>query len=78
LAYRIVNKYNDNVILLSVLSREQYLFLKNVIFWNAKPCGSCRRFVGKYQSVLRLPVTANVVLISPILATLFMDEIRFS
>jgi hypothetical protein len=48
--------------------------MKNVVFWDVAPCGSCRNrcFGGKYRlynqgeenqqrSVLRLLVTANVV-----------------
>jgi hypothetical protein len=45
--------------------------LKNDVFWDVMPCGSCNRsFRGTYyaflRSVLRLLVTANVVPSSPI------------
>jgi hypothetical protein len=45
--------------------------MKNVVFWDVKPCGSRNNhhFAGMYQSVLRLLVTANVVPSSPILVT---------
>jgi hypothetical protein len=47
--------------------------MKNAVFWNVTPCDSCknRRFGGLYRLnnriVLRLLVTANPVLSSPIL-----------
>jgi hypothetical protein len=51
--------------------------MKNAVFWDVTPCGFCRnrRFGGTYHSVLRLLVTANAVLSSPILVTLMMEAI---
>jgi hypothetical protein len=45
--------------------------MKNVVFWDVKPCGSCLR------SARRLLVTANVVPTSPII-TLMMEVLRSS
>jgi hypothetical protein len=62
--------------------------MKNAVFWDVTPCGSCknRRFGGTYplhhlcevflRSVLQLLVTANVVPSSLILVTLMMEAIR--
>jgi hypothetical protein len=49
--------------------------MKNVVFWDVTPCGSCnnRRFLSQFvflRSESRLLVTANVVPSSPILVTL--------
>jgi hypothetical protein len=63
--------------------------MKNVVFWDVTPCGSCknRRFGGTYHlhhqsdrliSMLRLLVNANVVPSSPIPVTLMMEAIRSS
>jgi hypothetical protein len=48
--------------------------MKNAIFWDVTPCGSCKN----RRSVLHLLVTANVVPSSPILLTLMMEAIRSS
>jgi hypothetical protein len=46
--------------------------MKNVVFWNVTPCGSCKnRSFG-------LLVTANVVPSSPILVSLMMGAISSS
>jgi hypothetical protein len=59
--------------------------LKNGVFWDVTPCGSCknRRFGGTHRlhharCVRRLLVTANVVLSSPILVTLVMEALSSS
>jgi hypothetical protein len=68
--------------------------VKNVVFWDITPCGSCknRRFgviiafiirvtmchIVFLRRVLPLLVTANVVPSSPILVTLIMDAIHSS
>jgi hypothetical protein len=60
--------------------------MKNGVFWDVTPCGSCknRRFGGTYQylaflrSVLQLLVTANVVPNSPILVTLMKEALSSS
>jgi hypothetical protein len=41
------------------------VIVKNAVFWEVMPCGSCKR-------VNRLLVTANIVPSSPILVTLMM------
>jgi hypothetical protein len=46
--------------------------LKNGVFWDVTPCGSC-----KNRSVRRLLVTASIVPSSPILVTL-MKEVQSS
>jgi hypothetical protein len=64
--------------------------MKNAVFWDVAPCGSCknRRFGGTQRlhhqgdilflrSVRRLLVTANVPS-STILVTLMMEELRSS
>jgi hypothetical protein len=63
--------------------------MKNAVFWDVKPCGSCdnRRFVGTYRlhhqgenisELGTMLVTAKVVASSLILLTLTMEEICFS
>jgi hypothetical protein len=56
--------------------------MKNAVFWNVTPCGSCKNrrpfSIVFPRSVCPLLVTANVVPISPILVTLMMQAIRFS
>jgi hypothetical protein len=67
--------------------------LKNAVFWDVAPCGSCknRRFGLTYRlhhqgdnrwaaarSLLRFLVTANVVHSSPILITLMIETIHSS
>jgi hypothetical protein len=48
--------------------------MKNGVFWDVKPCGSCKnRF---FRSVRRLLVTASVVRSSLILVTLMKEAIR--
>jgi hypothetical protein len=53
--------------------------MRNAIFWDVMPCGSCknRHFKGMYRlhHVLQLLVTANVPS-SLILVTLMMEAIR--
>jgi hypothetical protein len=44
--------------------------LKNTVFWDVTPCGSCEN-----RSVRRLLVTANIVPSSPILITLMMEAL---
>jgi hypothetical protein len=59
--------------------------MKNGVFWDVTPCGSCknRRFGGtqrlhhQLRSVHRLPFTANVPSLL-ILATLMMETLRSS
>jgi hypothetical protein len=67
--------------------------MKNAVFWDVTPCGSCknRSFLGTYRlhhsgdknlrailrSALQLLVTANVVPGSHILVTLMMDGTRY-
>jgi hypothetical protein len=53
--------------------------MKNGVFWDDTPCGSCknRRF-GAFRSVRRLPVTASVVPISPTLVTLMKEALSSS
>jgi hypothetical protein len=51
-------------------------WLKNAVFWDVTPCGSCKnKFL---RSVNRLLVTANVVSSSPILVTLMMEALSSS
>jgi hypothetical protein len=50
--------------------------MKNVVFWDVTPCGSCP-FVF-LRNVRRLLVTANVVPSSPILVTLLMEALSSS
>jgi hypothetical protein len=57
--------------------------MKNAIFWDVMPCGSCNNqcYGGAYclhASMLPLPVTANIVPSSLILVTLMMEAIRSS
>jgi hypothetical protein len=47
--------------------------MKNGVFWDVVPCGSC-----KNRSVRRLIVTASVVLSSPILVTLMKETLSSS
>jgi hypothetical protein len=48
--------------------------MKNAVFWNVTPCGSCRN----RQRVRRLLVTANAAHSSPVLVTLMMEALRSS
>jgi hypothetical protein len=57
--------------------------MKNGVFWDVRPCGSCqnRRFGGTYQflrSVRRLLVTASIVPSSPILVTIMKEALGSS
>jgi hypothetical protein len=63
--------------------------VKNAVFWDVTPCGSCKnsRYGGTYRlhhqgdknrSLLRLLVIANIVPRSPILVTLMMEAIGSS
>jgi hypothetical protein len=47
--------------------------MKNVVFWDVTPCGSC-----KNRSVRRLLVTASVVLSSSILVTPIKEALSSS
>jgi hypothetical protein len=51
--------------------------MKNTVFWDVTPCGSCNYFLF-LRSVRRLLVTANVVPSSPILVTLMMEALSSS
>jgi hypothetical protein len=46
--------------------------MKNGVFWDVAPCGSCKNLVF-LRSVRRLLVTASVVPSSPILVTLMKE-----
>jgi hypothetical protein len=50
--------------------------MKNGVFWDVTPCGSCKNFVF-LRNVRRLPVVANVHS-SPILVTLMMEALSSS
>jgi hypothetical protein len=59
--------------------------MKNAVFWDVTPCGSCKNRRSSETSVLtratrriRFLVTANVVPRSPILVTLIIRVIRSS
>jgi hypothetical protein len=59
--------------------------MKNGVFWDVTPCGSCknRRFIGEIPwvflcSVCRLLVAASVVPSSPILVTLMKEALSSS
>jgi hypothetical protein len=47
--------------------------VKNAVFWDVAPCGSCRN-----RSVRRFLVTDNVRPSSPILVTLIIEALRSS
>jgi hypothetical protein len=51
--------------------------LKNAVFWNVTPCGSCKNqlLLAFRLSALRLLVIANVVPSSPILTTIMTEVI---
>jgi hypothetical protein len=51
--------------------------MKNDVFWDVTPCGSCKTDVF-LRSVRRLLVTANVVPSSPILVTLMKEALSSS
>jgi hypothetical protein len=48
--------------------------MKNVVFWNVTPCGSCKN----RSRLLLLIVTGNVVPSSPIIVSLMVEKIRSS
>jgi hypothetical protein len=50
--------------------------LKNGVFWDATPCGSCKKCISSL--VRRLLVTASVVPSSPNLVTLMKEALLFS
>jgi hypothetical protein len=48
--------------------------MKNDVFWDVRPCGSCKKTrYEEIRSVRRLLVTASVVPSSPILVTLMKE-----
>jgi hypothetical protein len=47
--------------------------MKNGVFWDVTPCGSCKNHLVFLRSVRRLLVTASVVPTSPILVTLMKE-----
>jgi hypothetical protein len=47
--------------------------MKNGVFWDVTPCGSCMN-----RTLRQLLVTANIVPSSPILVTLMMEALRSS
>jgi hypothetical protein len=51
--------------------------MKNGVFWDVTPCGSCKKFVF-FRSVRRLLVTANVVPSSPTFVTLMIEALSSS
>jgi hypothetical protein len=54
--------------------------MKNAVFWDATPCGSCKylRFGGTWRSMRRLLVTANVIPSSLILVILMTEALLSS
>jgi hypothetical protein len=52
--------------------------MKNAVFWDVTPCGSCKNRHLFLRSVLRLLVAANVVPGLPILVAVMMEAIRYS
>jgi hypothetical protein len=53
--------------------------MKNGVFWDVTPCGSCKNRPSVFlRSVRRLLVTASVVPSSPILVTLMKEALRYS
>jgi hypothetical protein len=46
--------------------------LKNGVFWDVTPCGSCKK-LPSFRSVRQLLTTASVVPSSPILVTLIKE-----
>jgi hypothetical protein len=49
--------------------------MKNAVFWDVPPCGSCKNRISRVflRNVLQLLVAANIVLSSLILLTLMME-----
>jgi hypothetical protein len=53
------------------------MILKNAVFWDVTPCGSCKnRRIGETYRLHHQPVTANIP-ISLIIFTMMMEMIRF-
>jgi hypothetical protein len=52
--------------------------MKNGVFRDVTPCGSCKDHLLFLRSVRRLLVTASVVPSSPILVTLMKEELSSS
>jgi hypothetical protein len=53
--------------------------MKNGVFWDVTPCGSCKnRRLVFLRSVRQLLVTASVVSSSPNLVTVIRDALSFS
>jgi hypothetical protein len=50
--------------------------MKNAVFWDVTPCGSCKNRISR--SVRRLLVSASVVPSSPILVTLMQEALGSS
>jgi hypothetical protein len=50
--------------------------MKNTVFWDVTPCGSCKN--RRFERVRRLLFTANDIPISPILVTLMMEALNSS
>jgi hypothetical protein len=49
--------------------------LKNGVFWDVTPCGSCKNDVSEELSASFIKATANVFPSSPILVTLMKEEL---
>jgi hypothetical protein len=52
--------------------------LKNGVFWDVTPCGSCKKYLVFIRSVRRWLVAASVVPSSPILFTLMKEVLGSS
>jgi hypothetical protein len=52
--------------------------MKNGVFWDVTPCGSCKNRLVFLRSVRRLLVAASVVPSSPILVTLMKEALGSS
>jgi hypothetical protein len=52
--------------------------LKNGVFWDVTPCGSCKKYQAFLRSVRRLLVTASVISSSPMLVTLMKEALSSS
>jgi hypothetical protein len=61
----------------TVISKSKEKYMKNAVFWDATPCGSCknRRFAGMYRLNHQ---SKNAVTSSLILFTLMMEAIHSS
>jgi hypothetical protein len=49
--------------------------VKNGVFWDVTPCGSCKKYLVFLRSVRRLLVTASIVPSSPIIVTLMKEAL---